>query len=178
MITSVSSYTSHMDFRFAKGKFQPHIKVELFTYLDFLSYLGGMMGLLAGISLLSIFEIIYHVARLLQAEPNRVQNSVITDATRVAWRNENHALYQFTKYSKEFLKKSSIHGVHYMTQDHGKCGRIVWMILVALSVLICSVFIKTFIEQAEKSPVAIAVDSNLRSLDDVRVSDNSEHCLI
>ncbi|XP_050514292.1 pickpocket protein 28-like isoform X1 [Diabrotica virgifera virgifera] len=44
---------------FKKVNFIPHVRSELYGHLDFLSNVGGLLGLFIGFSLLSLFEIIY-----------------------------------------------------------------------------------------------------------------------
>jgi Amiloride-sensitive sodium channel len=48
--------------KFARDSYQPFVKVVPFSFSDFLSNVGGFMGLLAGVSILSIVEIFYHFA--------------------------------------------------------------------------------------------------------------------
>ena len=46
-------------FRFKDNEFTAMQRVRQFTIFDFLSYIGGLLGLFAGISVLSLFEIFY-----------------------------------------------------------------------------------------------------------------------
>lgn len=126
------------------------------------------MALLAGISILSILEIFYCFLKEFLFESNKVHPPPVTNSYSDTWRNENHALYQLMQYCLEYLKISDIHGLHYV-KDQGKFGQIFWLISVMLSVTFCSVLIATTYKQAETSPVAITIDSTLRSLKDVEV---------
>lgn len=52
--------------KFKENEFTPLRRFQQFTFIDFLSYIGGLLGLFAGISVLSFFEIFYFcVPRLL-----------------------------------------------------------------------------------------------------------------
>ena len=48
-----------INFRFKENEFTPLKRVRQFTIFDFLSYIGGLLGLFAGISVLSFFEVFY-----------------------------------------------------------------------------------------------------------------------
>jgi Amiloride-sensitive sodium channel len=158
-----------MFIHFASNFFLPHVKVESFPFSNFLSNVGGFMGLLAGVSVLSIVEVFYHVVIQFGSESQKVHPLVqANEARRIVRANEDHALYQFSKYFFEFIKSSNMHGLYY-TQDRSqtKCGKIFWSLLVSLSIAICSVLIVDIYKHAEKSPVTMSIDSQVWTLDDV-----------
>jgi Amiloride-sensitive sodium channel len=139
---------------------------QSFTLVDFLSNFGGFMGLLAGISVLSIVEIFDHALRQLQRNNRKVHPAVETRRIR-----KEHALYHIFKYFVEFTKTSDLHGLPYITdQREGRWGRIFWAFVVLLSFVVCTVLIRDINQQAEKSPVATMIDARMWTLDDV--SDN------
>ncbi|KAL7011565.1 hypothetical protein ACKWTF_014324 [Chironomus riparius] len=80
--------------------------------IDFLSYFGGLLGLLAGISVLSIIEIIYWfttrlcVCKLCQARIEPVQRDL---------ENERRIATRVKEYVKKYSNESSIHGLQFMT---------------------------------------------------------------
>lgn len=126
------------------------------------------MGLLAGMSVVSIVELIYSVKTSCQQKQVQEEDEQATTAPRIAWGNETHALYQISKYFVEFIKSSDIHGVHFIKdQSLTKRGRMFWFVLVLSSVLICSIIVTYTYKHAEKSPVATRIDSKLMTLDDV-----------
>lgn len=53
------SDVTQLSFRFGIENFNPLRRKLRFTVIDFLSNVGGVLGLFAGISVLSIFEIFY-----------------------------------------------------------------------------------------------------------------------
>ena len=161
----------HIVSSFARETFQPLIMVQPLTIFDFLSNVGGFMGLLAGTSVLSVIEVFYHVVHRYRLKPTAIHPIMdfASAARRVAWVNENHALFQMSKYCGEFIKASDIHGLNY-TRDRrqSRCGRIFWSILVSLSLLACLVLVFDIYQNAEKSPVATSIDSKVLTLDEVR----------
>jgi len=53
------SYNIFLHIRFKENEFVSLQRVRQFTISDFLSYIGGLLGLFAAISVLSLFEIFY-----------------------------------------------------------------------------------------------------------------------
>jgi hypothetical protein len=60
-------------FNFRDTEFNSMQRVRQFTVFDFLSYIGGLLGLFAGISVLSLFEVFYFFTIRLICEILRVQ---------------------------------------------------------------------------------------------------------
>lgn len=68
------SYVTIM-FKYKDSEYFPLIRYQEFKTKDFLSYFGGLLGLFAGISLLSVIEIIYFfTVRLITNVIRYVQN--------------------------------------------------------------------------------------------------------
>jgi Amiloride-sensitive sodium channel len=141
---------------------QPQVKVFSFTFADFLSNIGGFMGLLAGISVLSIIEFFY--LAVVHFKNDKVQPA--SRPKRVVW-VQTHPLYSLTKYFSEFLESSDIHGLHYL-RDQGRIGKCFWAFLLVMSVMFCSVMVSDIYEQSEKSPVRTTIDDKLWTMEDVR----------
>jgi uncharacterized membrane protein YccF (DUF307 family) len=153
---------------FASDSFQPFVKIVPFSFSDFLSNVGGFMGLLAGISILSIVEIFYHFAAFKLRKQSKQIHPVGQANRQTAWANEDHLLLQLVKYFAKFIKTSDMHGMNY-TQDQtiGKVGRVFWALLVLLSLTICTLLVIDMNRHAEKSPITTRIDPKMRTLDDV-----------
>jgi Amiloride-sensitive sodium channel len=162
------SFESQIFTNFASDSYQPFVKMCPFLFPNFLSNIGGFMGLLAGISILSIFEIFYHIAAIQFRKETQQVHPVEQEIRQTAWANDEHLLLQFMKYFAKFVKTSDMHGMNY-TQDKttGKAGRIFWALLVVLSLIICSVLVIDMNRNAEKSPIVTRIDSQMWTLDDV-----------
>jgi hypothetical protein len=96
---------------YENNQFYPMQKLYSFAFADYLGYVGGIMGLLAGISVLSLIEILYHflspscVNMFNRLRSTRVQAiDLRRDAGNVIKANEAHVLYQLTKYVIDFMK--------------------------------------------------------------------------
>jgi hypothetical protein len=126
------------------------------------------MGLLAGISTLSIVEIFYHIAAIKLRKQAQQVHPLEQAHRSTAWVNEDHLLFQLMKYFGKFNKASDMLGLSY-TQDQtiGKAGRIFWSFLVVLSLTICSVLVIDMNRHAEKSPIVTQIDPQMWTLDDV-----------
>jgi amiloride-sensitive sodium channel len=66
-------YDSFVYVRFKENEFVSLQRVRQFTIFDYLSYIGGLLGLFAGISVLSLFEIFYFLTLRLVCEILRVK---------------------------------------------------------------------------------------------------------
>lgn len=156
---------------FRSDTFLPTKKLHPFGFLDFLCNIGGLFGLLAGVSVLSAVEIVYHIAIQFRSEQNRIRPTTQLESnneTQSAWGNQNHALYQLLRYFLEFIRSSNVHGLHYaQDRNQGKCGRIFWSLTIVSSMVFCSIFLLDLYEHAERSPVTITVDSKMWTLNEV-----------
>lgn len=126
------------------------------------------MGLLAGVSVLSVVEVFYHFAHECNKRKSKVHpESQLNNVRRVV--NEYHALYQLSMFFAEFVKISDMHGIRFTNDSsHTRCGRIFWTVLVILSIATCSFLVIDMYMHAEKSPVAVRIDPELWTLDEVR----------
>lgn len=60
--------------KFSSNFFQPLVLVQSFTIAEFLSSLGGIMSITAGLSVLSIIEIFFHVVSNIRVTNNKVRS--------------------------------------------------------------------------------------------------------
>jgi Amiloride-sensitive sodium channel len=145
--------------------------VQSLTFFDFMSNVGGFMGLLAGISVLSIIEVFYHIVHHFRPKLTAIQPimNFSFETRQIPWVNENHAIVQMSKYCGEYIRSSDIHGLQY-TRDNkqSRCGKIFWIILVVLSFFSCLILVQNTYKNAEKSPVATSIDPETLNSNDVR----------
>lgn len=138
---------------FKSDSFQPFKKILSYTFFDFLSNVGGLMGLFAGMSILSLVEIFYH----LTAIKITLRNIKITPSKTI-WIYQNHLIVQLVKYFGKYLDFSDIHGSRY-TQSLAlsRNSRIFWSILLLSSIVTCYHSISDMLRHAEKSPAATRI---------------------
>jgi Amiloride-sensitive sodium channel len=153
---------------FGVDSFQPLEKLHAFTFPDFLSNVGGFMGLLAGISVLSLIEIFYFTVKNFLRVQNRVEPKSLEFQNS---RDRNvKALNQVSLFLIEFVELSDLHGLQYVKDKReGRVGMILWAAMVFLSFIACSFLIRDLFHNAEKSPVAIRINPQKWTLNEVRL---------
>lgn len=146
------------------------------SFSDYLASIGGLIGLIAGISVISLIEFFYHfVVFLLSFRPSKKLFFRIhpaeaeRNAANVPSINQNHVLYHCSKYFYEFIKESSVHGLIYTTnKDEKVIGRIFWTTIVVFSSIICVFLIKDNLNHAELNPVAFQIDDKIWKVEEVK----------
>lgn len=173
-----SSTEKFISFHFQTNFFHALVKHRAFGFSDFVASIGGLIGLIAGISVISLVEFIYFVAAKIvetlksnkkwatkiYAENFRQNRDVFVPL------NQDHVLYQCSKYFYQFMKASSIHGLSYTTnKDQRLAGRIFWVVVVLASTIACGYLIKDTMSHAELNPVAFGFDEKVWKLKEVKI---------
>lgn len=136
------------------------------------------MGLFAGISLISVIEVVLGViSAIFQRIMKRINvNKVHTiQAPLVAVPknisvNREHVLYQCSVFFYKFVKRSDIHGLHYITDNKKKLvERVFWAFTVLTSAIFCLLLIFDVTKHAELNPIEFSVDDRIWNLEDVRL---------
>jgi phosphoglycerol transferase MdoB-like AlkP superfamily enzyme len=157
--------------KFSSNFFQPLVLVQSVTIAKFLSSLGGIMGFVAGMSVLSFIEILFHVVSNIRLKDSKIRPAQITGPERGATTlsSKTQIWHQLSIYLVGFLSSSSAHGLHYIqSQRHTRPAKIFWAIQVVLSIAVCSVLVRNVYKHAERSPVIVSIDQRLMTLEDVR----------
>lgn len=170
-----SSHMSTIDIGFEEVFFFPNQKDFAFTLSAFLGNIGGIMGLLAGVSVLSLVETFHHflspcVRRFFKSfKATKVYPiKSAADQQQKMSANEDHTLYQFLKYVIKFFRVSDIHGVRYtIDQNQKKHERVFWALIVFGSVVACFWLIQDVFKHSEKVPVVTGIDTNVWSVENV-----------
>lgn len=121
----------------------PLVKVQSLTRSEFLSYVGGFMKFFAGMSVLSLMDIFFLLVKYFSFYETKVHSTAEAEPTRrVAWGEEDHALYQLSQDLIDFIKFSNVHGLHYVNdQSEKRWQRVFWLFLVISSMAFCSALI-------------------------------------
>lgn len=138
------------------------------------------MGLFAGISVISIIEVVFQFFLtaskqvVLKIQRNKVYDIEPMQKPRPqnllkALVNHDHVLYQFVVFLHKFVNRSDIHGLHYITDKNNKgVERILWAIIVLTSTVFCSMIIFDAVRNSEISPFEFGIDEKLWNREDVR----------
>lgn len=138
---------------------------------------GGLVGLIAGVSVISLVEFVYHfIVYLLSLRTSkklfvRVHPTIAErNAANVLPLNQDHAIYQCSKYFFEFTRESSIHGLLYTTnKDEKLTGRVFWAIVVLASTIACGFLIRDNLSHAELNPIVFGIDEKVWKVDEVNL---------
>lgn len=155
-------------------KFCPvFIEHEAFKFSDYLASIGGLIGLIAGFSLISLVEICYHFLLYLasfrssrrlfrRTYPEQDFRSIRTTF------NQDHVIYQCSQYFFKFIEKSSVHGLTYTTKKGVPLsGRVFWMTFTIISATTCGFLIKDVLKNAELNPITFQIDEEIWKVEDV-----------
>lgn len=164
---------------FKSNEFYPTVNERQFTEIDFVSYLGGTLGLFAGFSVLTAFEVISHlILPLCSKSINRrrlaLKRSPEMKAVRatVAFRSSQVAkiLAVPSNFCFSYVKNSSLHGVsHAAMENMGGSARIFWLTLFAASIGFCSVLLAESLEKYQQGLVVLSLDDQLQRTENVTV---------
>ena len=106
--------------KFKDSEFFSVVRKKQFSNIDFLSYCGGILGLFAGISVLSIFELFYYFTIRVVGDSYKAWKSCkvipIKSRQRVSketFQKENTITKVVKTYLLRYFKESSIHGCNY-----------------------------------------------------------------
>lgn len=155
-----------------KSSFYPSIRYQAFSVSDFLGAVGGLMGLIAGISVFSIIEFTLTIMRCLRfaRDSNVTPEAVQRPRPRRRFLvNHDHLFYHLGQNFAEFLKESSIHGVRYTIDKKLKVWeRICSAIIVCISVTFCSILIIESLDHLQSNSVSVALGEKIWNVEDVR----------
>jgi hypothetical protein len=99
---------------FQNDKVNNLVRKQQFNELDFLSYIGGLLGLFAGFSVLSFVELVYWFLIRICLDKIRRVSSKVVPLIRVPTLRSSR-LDNFGKQVKNYLQESSIHGLSYIS---------------------------------------------------------------
>lgn len=160
-----SSFSWTLNFIVINDFFFPLIKHRAFGFSDYMASVGGLLGLIAGISLFSLIEIAYH---MLRAFANRC---VVNDGPKMQTIFIPSILSkrkQFLKYFLSYMRNSSIHGFYYTAnRELGLFEKLFWSSCVVVSSVFCVILVVDTVNHAELNPIVIGMDSNVWSSKDV-----------
>jgi ABC-type Fe3+-siderophore transport system permease subunit len=146
-------YSSEILVNFKNSQFYPLILQQQFTVLDFVSYIGGALGLFLGFSVLSFFEILYYFS--IRIVLSFKQNQKVESEVRVI-DHKSSIIYQFCF---DFFENSSIHGMNQIImRKRFPIERILWFVLVGSSLIYCSFVTQNIYENYQNAPILLGYE--------------------
>jgi hypothetical protein len=187
---------SIIDVFFRNNEFFPSVRQRQFTEIDFLSYVGGtlgviaflclesfklfpILGLFAGFSFLTILEVIvYFFVRSplsntrssTKVEPLQVQTNPPTNKDKIT-----KAVLKPVNFFYSYMEQSSIHGLSHATMKHlHGIEKVFWMIAFLVSMVLCGLLLRNLHHKYKTSPIAVSFDGDLQSVKNVSASGDTE----
>ncbi|KAG5673243.1 hypothetical protein PVAND_003306 [Polypedilum vanderplanki] len=114
--------------------FNKFIRKRQFNEIDFLSFVGGLLGLFAGFSALSFIEIFYWILRKILIKRTAIVHPLYT--------KQEGSVTMFNN----FLDNSSIHGVNYLNKNK-LFHKLFWTFFITLSLTLSALMIKNIKKQ-------------------------------
>lgn len=157
--------------------FYPSVRYLAFDVADFLAEFGGLMGLLAGISVFSIIELIWttiNCFRFAFCKSKVAPKAVRRPGERKKFLiNKEHLFYQLGKTFGELLRNSNIHGLHYTSDKRLKViERVSWFITICVLLVFCSVLVLESLNKLQSNSVILEIDEKIWSVEEVRILKN------
>lgn len=140
---------------------------------DFLAEFGGLMGLLAGISVFSIIELVMTIVKAFRFAACKTKIEPETDRvlrTRKKFLvDEKHLFYQLSKTFGKLLKESNVHGVRYTSDKRlNVFERVFWVVTISLLLGFCSILVFNSLNNLQSNSVIVKVDEKIWSVEEVR----------
>lgn len=112
---------------FKSNGFYPTIKERQFTGIDFVSYLGGTLGLFAGFSVLTVFELFSHIIVPFCSKLIRKKRRVkvftfrpVLLSRKIRRSKVPRIITVPSKFCYSYVKNSSLHGISHASQENLK----------------------------------------------------------
>lgn len=156
----------------------PLIKQKAIGRSEFFGSFGGLMGLVAGMSLLSIIEMVLHLlVTVIQAlKQYRKRNKIwAVNASKVVLKQspiqENSFIKKVSTFFKHFVANSTIHGLQDIAnKKKNMFEKLFWILTVLASTALCLVTIFDVTNHSELNPIEYGSDEKIWTLNDVRIN--------
>lgn len=132
-----------------------------------ISYLGSFLVFSGGISLISIVQILLNILKIMiRSEKNRnMMPKIRKIGTKNVFDVLSEKMYHLRKDLTDFVKMSSIHGVHKLTGNFMK--KIFWLAAIAVASIGVSHYLRNLFEIIPRNTVSYDLDDKMRSVNEV-----------
>lgn len=154
--------------------FIPTIKQRAFGVSDYLGSIGGLMGLFAGMSVISLVEVGYFLieaasSKMMKLRRRQITHEIIKVAPVNVTMNEKSVFSLCASFFVTIMKKSDIHGLRYIARKHKSAGaRFFWLAIVLTSSAACFYQILHTLKHSEMNPIEYEMDQKIWDVQDVR----------
>lgn len=150
-----------------------------FELADFFSYVGGILGLFAGFSVISGFDVLYYfIAQPLMDFYKKRRDRVVHPVAggrrkKVMKKIEKFSkkLQSFLDYFKNFLVSSSIHSFNQFGRDEkGWIDRLTWFILFIISMILTIFMTQDVYKTFKNTKIVMSMEGSPTNVENVRIS--------
>lgn len=161
------------------NNFFPLVHQRQFTEIDFLSYIGGTLGLFAGFSILTFLELFFYfifrpsvrwVREKCRSKVSSIEN--MQDKTESRKNNKKLKKTALTtiRYFFSYMEECTLHGLNHATfKNLIAIERCFWLVAFVASMVICGLLLSEMREKYVNAPVTISFDGDMKSVKDVRI---------
>lgn len=163
---------------FTSNEYYPTIKERQFTEIDFFSYLGGTLGLFAGFSVLTAFEVLSHIilpfcSKWLKGK-RRPKVFPVLRPVQVKIKTRRSKVRRIvavpSKFCYSYVENSSLHGVsHAALENMGWFAKVLWLTLFAVSIGFCSVLLTETLQKYQQGLIVLSLDDQFHKIQSVSV---------
>lgn len=140
---------------------------DAFSWSLRISYLGSFLVFSGGISMISIVQILLNILKtMIRSEKNRnTMPKIRKIGTKNVFDVLSEKMYHLRTDLTDFVKMSSIHGVHKLTG--GVKVKIFWLIAIAVASMGFSHHLRNLFEIIPRNTVSYDLDDEMRSVNEV-----------
>lgn len=154
--------------RFKTGDQFPIVRRKHFTGIEIFAFVGGLLGLFLGISVITFAEV---VSMLLQ--PLFQKFSMRTRFWRIECRQKHDrskffvTISKVTSYVNFYLKKSSIHSFNFMAEAKNNFERIFWFLTFSVLMTACFTLILQLYQTMDFKAVTLMIDDQQMDVSEI-----------
>lgn len=152
--------------RFRPGDHFPIVRRQHFTVTEIFAFIGGLLGLFLGFSVVSFAEVVNVMLQPLL----KMFSSVISFSPIRFFQKTNRFFKAFDKiksYIGFFLKKSSIHSFNFMANSSNCVGRFFWFLTFCFSMTGCVLMILQLHRTTDLNAVTLVIDDRLMDVSEI-----------
>jgi hypothetical protein len=144
-----------------------------FTENEFLSYMGGTMGLFAGFSFLTVLELVFYFMFRPAVRKIKCKSKV---SPLQAWTKQESPqsnkvlklVQKSTSYFYHYMEESSLHGLNHASfRNLRSVERIFWSVAFVISMISCGFLLTKMYVRYKNAPVIISFDGDIKNIDKV-----------